>query len=478
MGKYRYIKIINSLYVFILFISGIYFGKIRSELFDGADRLYEAIAFKHNFFGHYRFSTAVNGILPWIIANLGGSPQWILYGFMLNYALTPAVVFLILRYYFKDEYLVTFYLISLTLFYTLTFFHPNHDILIGFYYLTILYSYLKNTTPDNKYYYVVVFILCIFLSFTHLTQIPCAVVLLLYLNLYQKKDYPIVKIFSLLGFAVIIKMVLFSSGYEKGIILRILEFKNRMDGLFYSPLIITFLKSFYTINIVVTFVFLITSYILLKLNHKRLLLFIAAHILLTLLYITFFFPEYPYTFGTEGYLKGANILLSIAFLDYFIFNTDYSEKKRNAILTITYISTLIIIFLNGINYKIYYNNLKIIANNITKNTIYVSADAKNLEHYFILHRHSALINSTENNKCFYFQYINDSTNYLNPVMERDIKNKKMCFGEKPVFAIPDNETRRVLDNQYFLIFDLTNLSTRFRFKDYTFNNNIKDFKSK
>ncbi|MFN8236836.1 MAG: hypothetical protein U0T77_01580 [Chitinophagales bacterium] len=470
MNNNKSIKTINTLYVFILFVLGIYFGKIRSELFDGADRLYEAIAFKHNFFGHYRFSTAINGILPWIIAQLGGSPEWILYGFILNYALTPAIVFLILRYYFKDEYLISFYLISLSLFYTLTFFHPNHDILIGFYYLTLLYSYLKHTSPDNKYYYVVVFILCILLSFTHLTQIPCAIVLLVYLNIYQKKDYPVLKIGSLLGIAVLIKVLFFSSGYEKGIIFRILEFKDRLEGLLYSPLIITFIRSFYTINIVVTGVLILTSYLLIKAHQKRLLFFIVAHMLLTLLYITFFFPEYPYTFGTEGYLKGANILLSIAFLDFFLYHATVSQRIKTVVLGSIYAVTLIIILLNGINYKIYYNNLKQIANNLNKNTIYVSPGAEKLEHYYILHRHTALINTTENDKCYYFQYISDSTNYINEVLANDIKNNKLCFGEKAEMAIPDTETKRVLDKQYFLIFDLTNLKTRFRFNEYTYHN--------
>ncbi|MBK9329163.1 MAG: hypothetical protein IPM95_07585 [Sphingobacteriales bacterium] len=303
------------------------------------------------------------------------------------------------------------------------------------------------------------------------------VVLLLYLKLYQKNDYPLVKIFSLLGIAFLLKIVLFSSGYEKGIILRILEFKNRLGSLFHSPLILTFLKSLYTINIVVTFVFLITSYILIKLRHAKLLFLIAVHILLTLLYITFFFPEYPYTFGPEGYIKGANILLSIAFMDYFLYNADFSEMRRNTVLGITYISTFIIILLNGVNYKIYFNNLKVIANNIDKNTIYVSADAENLEHYYILHRHSALINSTENGKCCYFQYVNDSSDYINPVMANDIKNGKLCFGDMPIITAPDMETKRVLDNQFFLIFDLTNLKTRFRFKEYMYHN-IKDTKSK
>ena len=123
--------------------------------------------------------------------------------------------------------------------------------------------------------------------------------------------------------------------------------------------------------------------------------------------------------------------------------------------------TIILIFLNGINYRLYFNNLKDIASNLTKNVIYISEDAKNIEHYFILHRESALINLTENNKCFYFQYVNNlEYSKTNQVYERDLKSNRICFSKPVEIVIPNSDIKHILDNQYYLIFDWSNLNQR------------------
>ena len=288
MTKNNSIKYINTSYSIILFFLGLYYGKIRSELFDGADRLYEAIAFKNNYFAHYRFSTTLNGIIPWIVANIHDNPQWVLYAFILNYSLTPFVFFLIFRYYFKDEYLVTLYLVGLTLFYTIIFFHSNHDALFAYYYTIVLYAFLKKSTTNQKYYYYLFFI-CILLAFTHQTIIPSVVLLLLYLKFYQKINYPLFKSLGLLSIALIIKIFIFSNSYEIGIYSEMTDFKSRFFSLFHSPLIKTFFTSFYSINIVVTIVFLINFFVILKSKNKELLGIIILHIIINLLFIAFFF---------------------------------------------------------------------------------------------------------------------------------------------------------------------------------------------
>lgn len=462
-------KLINTVYVVILFLLGICYGKIRSELFDGADRLYEAIAFKINFFGHSRFSTTLNGIIPWIVANIHDNPKWVLYAFILNYSLTPFVFFLIFRYYFKDEYLVTFYLVGLTLFYTIIFFHPNHDALFGYYYVILLYGYLKKYNLKHKFYFHSIFIISVLFAFSHPSQVPSALILLLYLKVYQKNSFPFLKVMGLFFLALAIKILIFSNSYEAGIYSEMADFSTRIISLFYSPLIKTFFASLYTINLVVSFVFLITAYVLFKSNRKELLFIIIIHIFFNLFFITFFFQDYPYVFATEGYLKGSTFLLSIIFLDYFLFNSTYSIKIRNTVLTSVYLISLIIIVLNGFSYIAYFNNISNIASKLNQNTVYVSPDAQKIEQYFILHRQSALMNLTEQNKCFYFQYLKDTSEGFNSVMERDIKDNKLCFGLKPFFKNPDVEIKRVLDTQFDLIFDLTNLEKRMNYKKYIYN---------
>lgn len=461
-------KTINSLYFLLLFVMCIYYGVERTMLFDGADRLYEMIAFKNIYFNHYRFSTGINGIIPWIFRLFTVDAKFIMWGFILNYAFTPLFVFIILRYYFKNEYLVTFYLVSTSLFYTTLFFHPNHDILLGFHYIFLLYGFLfTKHYSETKYYLLIVFLLCICVSFTHPTQLPAAFLLLLYLKYIQKNDYPLIKVLLLFFLSIFIKMQFFSNSYEKGIFLRALDFKERFIGMFSSLLVDEFFRSLITINIVSTFVMLLLFYSLLN-NRKYFLLgLIFMQLVITLLYISFFYGFYPYSFCTEGYIKGASILIAVAFLDYFL----YKEKNINFtafILAIIYAFTLLITNLNGVNYKIYYNNLSKMTKKITKNTIYVSADAKDIDHYFILHRHSALINMVENDRCNYFQYIKDSTNWINDIYIKDIADGKFCFKENPIYLQPDSTTKQILDKQYDLLFNLVKFKSFRKLKEYTY----------
>lgn len=469
MNAIKTTKKINTIYVIILFFSGLYYGEIRSELFDGADRLYQAIVFKNNYFAHNRFSTILNGILPWITAQFGASPKTILYAFVLNYSLTPFAFFLLFRYYFKDEYLVTFYLIGLTLFYTILFFHPNHDALFGYYYAILLYAYLRNTSSFQKNYTFIVFILCLLFAFTHQTLVPSVVLLLLYLKFYQKNDFPLIKVFSIFFATLALKILLFSNSYEVGIYSEMVDFKERISSILKSPLVKSFLESFYTINIVISFVILIITYTVYKAKKTELLFIVILQILFNLVFIAFFFQHYPYVFATEGYLKGTTLLLSIVFIDYFLVSTNYSYMLRNSVLAIIYTATIIIILLNGINYKNYFNNLSKMANELTQNTVYYSKDAQKIEQYFILHRQSALINLTKNNKPYYFQYINDSTEYYHNMMDRDINANKLSFGIAPKIVQPDSTTKRILDTQFDLIFDLTNLEKRLKYKSYIYN---------
>ena len=461
MGKIQIIRHINTIYAIILFFLGIFFGKIRSELFDGADRLYEMIAFKINYFGHFRFSTNLNGILPWIISHFTDSPNLILYSFILNYSLTPFLFLLLFRHYFKDEYLVTFFLLGLTMFYTILFFHPNHDVLFGYYYTILLYGFLRNRSSHEKLYLFKVFIICILYAFTHQSQFPSTILLIFYLKYFQKKDLPLFKIITLLLSAFIIKLLFFTNGYEMGIYSEIFEFKDRLLYVLKSPLIITFLKSFITTNIMVSFVFFVTAYVLIKNKNNSLLFFIIIHVFFTLGFIAFFFPNYPYVFATEGYLKGATLILSIVFIDLIVFNPKFILFHNNIIcLSITYAGTIVVIWLNGINYSMYYDNIKYISQKLKCNTVYYNINAQNLEQYFILHRESALINLTENNKCYYFQYVNDTFQITNQVVRRDISNDKLCFGKERVIEIPSKDIKALLDNQYSLIFNLTDLKSR------------------
>lgn len=466
-----HIKVINNFFIFLLTILAIYYGRERCLFFDGADRLYEAIVYKKIFFGHSRFPTMLNGIIPWIISYISNSPIYILWGYIINYAFTPLIFFFIFRFFFKDEYLVTFFIVGLILFYTILIFHPNHDVLFSYYYTILLYSFLKKVHYSTKYYSYWVFFLSLLFSFSHQSQVPTTIILLLYLKYYQKSEYPLVKVFSIFFATIAIKIFLFSNSYEIGIYSRITDATHQIKMLIYSPLIKTYFQSFYTVNLVVTLVLLVTSYILIKSKKIELIIFIVLNFIFTLLFITFFFNEYPYNFCTEGYLKGSTLLLSIVFLDYFIFNSMITPLIRNTVMMICYILTIIIILLNGINYKIYHNNIEKMSENIKNNTIYVSQPAKDIEQYFILHRQSALINLIENRNCDYFQYCKDSNDiHNNHVYTLDVENGKLCFGEKAKIESPDYNLKRILDTQGSLIFELTNIHTRLNYKKYIYNN--------
>lgn len=463
------LKKINTAYLCILFLIGLLFGKERTLFFDGAVRFYELIAFNVNYFNHYRFPTSLNGIIPWIIHQFNSDPVWALWGFTLNYSVTPVLFFFLLRYYFKSEYLVTFFLISISLLNTILFFHPNHDALFGIYYTVLLFAFLIKFNPaETKYYYPVVFLLLLLFSFTHVSQVPAIAALILYLKYFQKKSIPVLPVLLLFVIALSVKIFLFSSSFEQDIMLRVVDLKSRISAMFTSELVKDFLKSLYSVNLATTLT-LISILVLLK-NQKKLILalLVILFLVFTVLFISFFYGFYPYNFGTEGYMKGAALIISVVFMDYFIQNDFYRSYVKKLSVLALYSLTLIIIILNGVNYKMYYHNLSKMAKEIKRNTIYVSETAKNLDHYYILHRHSALINMIENKRCEYFQYITDSTNWENGEYVKDTTDAKFCFGIKPVFEKPDSEIKTILDKQFDLIFKLTDYKVRFNLTDYKY----------
>lgn len=464
------IMYINNIFIIIILFMSVYFGRERSMIFDGADRLYEAIAYKHIFFGHLRFPTMLNGILPWMLSYIYDTPIVILWSYILNYTITPLLFFVIYRYFFKDEYLVTFFIVGLILFYTILFFHPNHDVLFSYYYTILLYSYLRKIPHTSKYYYYILFFLFTLFVFSHPSQVPSVVILLLYMKIYQKNKYSFIKVFSIFFTILAIKILIFSDNYEIGIYSKIMDAPQLFSTLFYSPLIKTFFQSFYTVNIVVTIVLIITSFVLVKSNKVELLFIILLNIIFTLIFITFFFQDYPYNFCTEGYLKGATLLLSIVFLDYFVYNSSISQRIRKMVLGICYILTIFIIMLNGINYKVYYNNIKQMSKNIKANTIYISETAIDIEQYYILHRVSALINLTENKNCNYFQYFKNKESIKeDDVFIKDVQHGKLCFGNKIIIEYPNDNLKTILDTQGKLIFELTNIKIRINYNKYRYN---------
>jgi len=450
------IRFINSVYFILLNILSIYFGKYRCVFFDGADWIYEIIAHKNNYFPHFRFAVAINGILPWIVCHFTTSMNYIVWSFIINYMLIPVLLFLYLRYFIKDEKLVLLFLISTSLFYTTTFFHPNHDIFCGYFYIIILYSILQNREKFKRYFSALCITLIFLIAFTNIIQLLSFMLILIYLKIRTEKSDKFNLLFASAIVFAFLKTVVFSSGYEKGVMSNVLDFKSRFSAIFTSSLFSSYLDSLFNINIAATFVFLITIYAVIKAKQPILILLVISEFLGIVLFTSFFFGYYPYCFGTEGYIKTASVLISIVFIDYYILRDSYAANKRTMAVAIIYTTTFFFIIINGINYKRYYTNINNIARTLNQNTVFISDSIYKGEHFYILPRESAIINLLENNRCYFFAYSKDSASWKNQTFPTDLHETAFCFRQGYIFKQADDNIKQTLNSEYNLIFELTN----------------------
>lgn len=451
--KLYYIKLINSIFIAIITLFSIYFGKERSVFFDGADWLIEIIRNNNNYTPHYRFAVGINGILPWVSSYFTKDIHIILNAFIINYAITPVFFFFLIRYYFKSEEFVTIFLLGFCFLHLLVFFHPNHDAVTGYYYLLLFTAFLslKNPNIENNYYFKI-FVLSLLVALTHLTQYIFLIIITYYIYYYNNNKFLLKKVLCIVLFSLFLKLTILSSGYETGRYLETLSFFTKIDETFNSILVSTFYKSLIHYNIPLS-ILLILIFIKIVPNkqYKVFIIFILVPLLFILYFMSYFFGAWPHSFASEGYFKSAIIIPILMFVNFYIFNEKINTIVRYLLLISFYCSSIFLLYTHGQNYTKYYNNFAYVAEKIDKNTIFVHPEINMLEEFYIMHRHSTLINMIENNKCHYFHIINDTTNWVNNAYKQDTLAGGFCFKEKPIFKEPDSHIIRKINSQYNLI---------------------------
>ena len=444
------VKTFNTLFLFIVTLFALYFGKERSVFFDGADWLYEIIKNNNNYTPHYRFSVGINGILPWICSFFTKDVNLILDAFILNYALTPIFIFLVLRYYFKDEKFVTLFVLGQCLFHTRVFFHPNHDALTGYYYLLIFTAFIISKNPNTeKRYYIKASFLCFLVVLTHLTQYIFLYIIVFYVYYYENNHINVKRILKIATLLLIFKILFLSSGYEVALYKKAPNILVSLKQTFNSCLTRSFYKSLLTFNLSFFIVFIFISAILILNRKYTLFLFILFPFLFILYFMSFYFGKWPHTFAQEGYFKSAIIIPILVLIN----NSNYKKYIYlfYVILIISSITFFYTIFHHGNNYKKYYQNINYVASHLRSNTIYFSSNIFDNEENYILHRHSTLINMIENNRCYYYQAIQDTFNWQNNSYIQDTIAGGFCFKEKPQFSIPSDSVLYRINAQKNLI---------------------------
>ena len=209
------IRIINTIYLLVLIIMSLYFGKVRSILFDGSYAVYKIYTFKTLIFAENRFPTVINCILPLIASKLNLSVKWILQAYIISYCILPIAVFIYLKCIAQNEKHVLVFLISISLFTFNIFFVPSHDALVGYYMVFILYSWLDSKPQiSNKLYYIALFCLTNIIVFSHLSQTITIITLLGYFFIERKEKLYLSVVLSGILFSVLIKILFLTSSTE------------------------------------------------------------------------------------------------------------------------------------------------------------------------------------------------------------------------------------------------------------------------
>jgi hypothetical protein len=444
------VKLLNTLFLLVLTSLSLYFGKERSVFFDGADWIYEVIINNNNYTPNYRYSVGVNGIMPWICSFFTKDIHVIMHAFILNYAITPILVFLLLRYYFKEERFVTLFILGSCLLHTRIFFHPNHDALTGYYYLLILTSFI--ILKDYRYernYYLKLFFLCTLVVLTHLTQYIFLFIIVFYVYLYENKNLPIKSVLMLAGGTLLIKFVLLSSGYELGMYSKMSNIFQSFGTIFNSLLTQTFYRRVLTFNLpLLAVLVLIVGKLFIDKKYIQ-IAFCVLPLLFILYLMSFYFGKWPYVFIHEGYFKSAIIIPILIFIRYYL--ADAKKLASTLILVMIYSFSIFVLINHGNHYKAYYNNINFVNKQVNSNTIFVSNKLYNLEENYTLHRHSAFINMMENDKCSYFQIAQDSISWQNRSYINDTIEGGLCFKLPAKFSIPSEEIIETLNAQKELI---------------------------
>lgn len=424
---------INTLF-FIGFIFLCYFfGKERAILFDGSRAIYIVSNYKYPFFDENRLPVLINSILPLLVSYFNFTPKYILYAYIISYTLLPISIFLLFRFFAKDEKKLTVFLVSLSLFYFHAFFIASHDTVTIYYYIFFLYFILYNPKKLNKTIQIALTLFTLFLIiFGHLSQVITLFLMIGYLIITKKMKKNTLTLFILIVIMLIIKFLFFKGVRET----ELLNFKieNYIYPIYQNNTLIGLLKSFFIVNF--SYFTILTCTIILLVYYKKYILcaYLVISTTTVILFISYFFGKnMSHGFYTEPHYKGLSVLLSLILVNEII--SELKVNKSIVIITATYLFALFNIFIFGLNYKTYYNYISNVCKQIKSNTVYYSNKPIPNCLFSFLPIESAIINTCENNNSNYIAYTSIANiEDIGFIPEQNEKTKSLYkFNNKPIY---------------------------------------------
>lgn len=394
------LKQLNAAYFTGVLLLALYFGVERAIFCDTSMQLFDMARTGLPSVNVNMSTTVVNFIFPYLGILLGLPLKIIVWLQALNYLLLPVAVFLLLRYRQTTLYYETAFLLSFSLFNSLTFYYPIHDYWTGFYLLFVLYRILDdrewNWSP--RYKNRVLYGLILAIIFTHLTMVITMGFLFLFLYVIQRISLSrLLKMYAFMLLILVVKMLFINSGYQNSVLdISALRLTDIIE--WYSvPTFAAFWPTLWGINANFLVLGCLSVFFLRFPEYRKPVLLFWLVIAASIGVIYLLFARFGYNVYTEGYFKSLNITAGII-VAYLLFGWWQRNGRVAWLLAGAYLFSLVVLYDGGGVFKRQYDFLKKSGAGF-KGTVYLhsSGDICPLE-CLSVSRQSLIINQLENGK--------------------------------------------------------------------------------